>query len=80
MELDLNICKLKTNFSKYIKLLESKEIDRIVVVQNGNKVAQLTLIEESSQKVRVGAGHKYAPTMDFDLKNEIFKINDSFGY
>ena len=79
MDLVVSLKKAKMYFSKYIELLESKEVDKIIIVENGNKVAQLTLIN-NSDKIRVGAGHKYAPTMEFDLKNDIFAVDDLFYY
>ena len=68
--LQVNILEAKTDFSKLIRLLESKREDYITVARNGKPVAKITLINETPVSKRIGAGKgKFTIKGDFDEDN-----------
>ena len=68
--LQVNILEAKTDFSKLIRLLESKREDSITVARNGKPVAKITLINEMPTSKRVGvAKGKFTVRGDFDADN-----------
>ena len=71
-----NMLEAKTNFSKLIKLLETKQEDEIIIAKDNVPVAKIVLYEKSLNK-RIGLTKgKYKPlNMElFDsLDNEIEK-------
>jgi len=69
--LQVNILEAKTEFSRLIRLLESKREDYITVARNGKPVAKITLINEVPVSKRIGAGKgKFNIYGDFDADNE----------
>ena len=52
--LQVNILEAKTEFSKLIRLLESKKEDYITVARNGKPVAKISLINEVPVSNRIG--------------------------
>lgn len=44
--MQVNILEAKTNFSKLIRLLETKKEDSITIARNGKPVAKITLIHD----------------------------------
>ena len=53
--LQVNILEAKTDFSKLIRLLETRREDYITVARNGKPVAKITLIHETPVSKRIGA-------------------------
>ena len=69
--LQVNILEAKTDFSKLIRLLESKREDYITVARNGKPVVKITLINEIPVSKRIGvAKGKFTLKGDFDADNE----------
>lgn len=65
--LQVNILEAKTDFSKLIRLLESKREDSITVARNGKPVVRMTLINEIPVSKRIGvAKGKFNISGDFD--------------
>ena len=69
--MQVNILEAKTDFSKLIRLLESKREDCITVARNGKPVVKMTLIHETPVSNRIGiAKGKFDLHGDFDADNE----------
>lgn len=63
----VNMLEAKTNLSKLVKMLETKEEDVIYIARDGAEVAQLTLVPKSDSNKRIGeAVGKIALPDDFD--------------
>lgn len=68
--MQVNILEAKTDFSKLIRLLESKREDCITVARNGKPVAKITLVHEIPVSKRIGAAKgKFNMKGDFDADN-----------
>ena len=68
--MQVNILEAKTDFSKLIRLLESKREDCITVARNGKPVAKITLVQETPVSKRIGAAKgKFNMKGDFDADN-----------
>ncbi len=66
----VNILEAKTDFSKLIRLLETKKEDFITIARNGKPVAKITLINETPVSRRIGiAKGKFTIKGDFDSDN-----------
>ncbi len=69
--MQVNILEAKTDFSRLIRLLESKREDCITVARNGKPVAKITLIQETPVSKRIGvAKGKFSVKGDFDEGNQ----------
>ena len=69
--MQVNILEAKTDFSKLIRLLETKKEDYITVARNGKPVAKITLINETPVSRRIGvAKGKFNIKDDFDADNK----------
>ena len=69
--IQVNILEAKTDFSKLIRLLETKKEDYITVARNGKPVVKITLINEVPVSNRIGiAKGKFSVKGDFDADNE----------
>ena len=69
--MQVNILEAKTDFSRLIRLLETKKEDFIIVARNGKPVAKITLINETPVSKRIGiAKGNLAAIGDFDADNE----------
>ena len=69
--MQVNILEAKTNFSKLIRLLETKKEDFITIARNGKPVAKITLINETPVSKRIGiAKGKFTVKGDFDADND----------
>lgn len=69
--MQINILEAKTNFSKLIRLLETKKEDFITVSRNGKPVVKITLINETPVSKRIGiAKGKFTIKGDFDADND----------
>ncbi len=69
--MQVNILEAKTEFSKLIRLLESKREDCITVARNGKPVAKITLVQETPVSKRIGvAKGRFSVKGDFDEGNQ----------
>lgn len=69
--LQVNILEAKTEFSKLIRLLETRREDAITVARNGKPVARITLINETPVSKRIGVGKgRFSVSGDFDADND----------
>ena len=69
--MQVNILEAKTEFSKLIRLLETKKEDFITVARNGQPVVKITLINETPVSKRIGiAKGKFTIKGDFDADNK----------
>jgi len=67
----VNILEAKTEFSKLIRMLETKKEDYITVARNGKPVVIMRLINETPVSNRIGiAKGKFTIHGDFDADNE----------
>ena len=73
----INIYDAKTDFSKLIKKLETKEEDIIYIARNGVRIAKMTLVEQSPKRPqRIGAakGKIHVPDNFDELNEDIAKL------
>ncbi len=69
--MQVNILEAKTDFSKLVRLLETKKEDFITVARNGKPVVKITLISETPVSKRIGVGKgKFTVKGDFDADND----------
>ena len=69
--MQVNILEAKTDFSRLIRLLETKKEDYITIARNGKPVARITLINETPISKRIGiAKGKFTVKGDFDSDND----------
>ena len=69
--MQVNILEAKTDFSKLIRLLETRKEDFITVARNGKPVVKITLINETPVSKRIGvAKGKFTVNGNFDAENE----------
>ena len=65
--LQVNIVEAKTDFSRLIRILESKREDSITVARNWKPIVRMTLIDETPVSKRIGAGKgRFTIHGDFD--------------
>lgn len=65
--IQVNMFEAKSDLSKLVKMLETKEEDIIYIARNGVEVAQLTLISKPDVSKRIGiAEGKLILPDDFD--------------
>ena len=68
--MQVNILEAKTDFSKLVRLLETKREDFITVARNGKPVVKITLISETPVSKRIGVGKgKFTVKGDSDAGN-----------
>ena len=68
--MQVNILEAKTDFSKLIRLLETKREDAITVARNGKPVVRMTLINQTPVSKRIGVARgKFTVQGDFDADN-----------
>ena len=69
--MQVNILQAKTDFSKLVRILESKREDTIVVSRYGKPVVKITLVDQPVVPKRIGiAKGKFKAPDDFDANNE----------
>ena len=69
--MQVNILEAKTEFSKLLRLLETRREDSITVARNGKPVAVITLYQEQPISKRIGvAKGKFTIHGDFDADNQ----------
>ena len=82
--MQVNVLEAKTDFSKLIRILESKKEDSITVARNGKPVIKMTLIDESPVSKRIGiAKGKIKVPDDFDACSEeaaAYLTGDTYEY
>lgn len=76
----VSMYEAKTNLSKYIEMLEKGEEKEIIVCRYDNKIAKITLYDESEYVDIVGAGKGILKKQDFELKKGFEDIPELFGY
>lgn len=69
----VNIFDAKTDLSKLIKQLETKEEDVIIIARNGNPVAQLVPYKVNDASNRLGACPELAELIDWETFDELDK-------
>lgn len=74
----VNMLEAKTELSKLIKLLETKQEDVVYIARNGAAVAQITLIPSkiNSKRIGVAKGCFIVPD-EFDVWDK--EVEDMFG-
>lgn len=74
----VNMLEAKTELSKLVKLLESKQEDIIYLARNGKPVVQMVLIPQKPATKRIGVAEgKFKIPDDFDKWDD--EIEDMFG-
>lgn len=77
----VNMFEAKSDLSKLVKMLETREEDVIYIARNGVKIAQLTLIQtpDVSKRIGIAEGKMILPD-DFDrtFDNLDREITDMF--
>lgn len=51
----VNMLEAKTELSKLVRLLETREQDYILIARNGVPVVQMTLVQQVPEQKRIGA-------------------------
>ena len=65
--MQVNVHEAKTDFSKLLRLLETKRVSTITIARNGKPVAIMTLCPEIPVSKRIGiAKGKFHDPEDFD--------------
>ena len=68
----VNILEAKTDFSKLIRLLETKREDYIIVAKNNRPIVKMTLFQEMPVSSRIGAARgEFNYNGDFDADNDV---------
>ena len=68
--MQVNVLEAKTEFSKLIRLLETRREESITIARNGKPVAVITLYQEQPVSKRIGvAKGKFTIHGDFDTDN-----------
>lgn len=77
----VGVHEMKSNFSKFIKLLEEEKENEIIITRYGKDVAILKLYEQKNKKKRLGAAIGIIEPKEFDLKDPAFEeIYKAMGY
>ena len=68
--MQVNIVEAKTDFSKLVRILETKREDSITVSRNGKPIVKMTLINDTPVSNRIGAGKgRFTIHGDIDANN-----------
>ena len=74
----VNMLKAKTELSKLVHMLETRQEDVIYISKNGRPVTQLTLIAKTPKQSRIGAAKgQFSIPEDFDLWDD--EVEGLFG-
>ena len=69
--MQVNVLEAKTDFSKLIRLVESRREESITIARNGKPVARIVPYESAPVSRRIGiAKGKFEVPDDFDAGNE----------
>lgn len=76
--MQVNILEAKTNFSKLVRLIETKQEDRIIVSRHGRPVMKMVSVYDAPIESRIGIakGELKSPA-DLDVGND--EIAAMFG-
>lgn len=76
--IQVNMLEAKSDLSKLVKLLESKQEEVIYLARNGTAVVQMTLIPKKSANRRIGVAEgKFKVPDEFDKWDK--EVEDMFG-
>ena len=65
--IQVNMLEAKTDLSKLVRMLETKQEDIIYLARNGTAVAQMTLISKETSQKRIGVAEgKFKVPEEFD--------------
>ena len=73
----MNIYEAKTDFSKIIKKLETREEDIIYIARNGIRIAKITLVDQTykkPQRIGIAKGKISVPDNFDELNEDIAKL------
>ena len=74
----VNMLEAKTDLSRLVRLLETKQEEVILIARNGTPVVQMTLAQKQPVHKRIGvAKGKFTVPDDFDKWDQ--EIEDMFG-
>ncbi len=74
----VNMLEAKTELSKLVKMLETRQEEVIYLARNGRAVAQLTLIPKKSAANRIGVAEgKFKVPNEFDAWDK--EVEEMFG-
>ncbi len=74
----VNMLEAKSDLSRLVRLLESKQEDVIYLARNGKAIAQMTLISPKSTSRRIGVAEgKFKVPDEFDIWDR--EVEDMFG-
>ena len=74
----INMMETKTDLSKLVRMLETRQEDVIYFVRNGTAVVQMTLIPEKKSKKRIGVAEgKFKVPEEFDVWDK--EVEEMFG-
>lgn len=74
----INMLEAKTDLSKLVRMLETKQEDVIYLARNGTAVVQMTLIPERPVSKRIGVAEgKFKVPDEFDVWDK--EIEEMFG-
>ena len=74
----VNMLEAKTDLSKLVKMLETKQEEVIYLARNGTAVAQMTLIPKQPVSRRIGVAEgKFKVPYDFDAWDK--EVEEMFG-
>ena len=74
----VNMLEAKSNLSKLVNMLETKQEDVIYLAKNGNVVVQMTLVPERPVSKRIGvAAGKFSVPYEFDSWDT--EVEEMFG-
>lgn len=76
---EVNISELRTNLSKYIRMLENGTENEIVICRYGKKVAKISFYNQDQRKMRVGCLKNELGDVEFELKKGFEDVAESFG-
>ena len=69
--MQVNVLEAKTDFSRLLRLLETKREDSITIARNGRPVAVMTLYPDTSASRRIGAAKgRFSDPKDFDAYDD----------
>ena len=70
-KMQVNVADAKRDFSRLIRLLETKKENSIIVARNGKPVVKMTFVNEVPVSERIGiAKGKFTAPEDFDATND----------
>lgn len=74
----VNMLEAKTDLSRLVRMLETKQEDVIYLARNGKAIVQMTLISKKSDKKRIGVAEgKFKVPDEFDCWDR--EVEEMFG-